>query len=100
MTNLRGCMAKAGTTLNPDKCSFKQPESKSLRHVLNKDGVSADPEKTEAIRSIPPPKGIPELRHFLGMANELGKFSNGLADLTKPLRELLSVKNSWNWGPA
>ena len=47
---------------------------------------------------MPPPKDISELHHFLGMANQLGKVSHRLADLTKPLRELLSVKNSWNWG--
>ena len=78
-------LAKYGTTLNPDKCFFKQQVLKFLRHVLNKDGVSPDPEKTEAIRSILPPTGIPELRCFLGMANELGKFSHRLANLTKHL---------------
>ena len=93
---LRG-WPKLGTTLNPDKCSFKQPELKFLRHVLNKDGMSPDPEKTEANRSMPLPKRIPELHRFLRMANQL---AHKLADLTTPLRELLSVKNSWNWGPA
>ena len=33
------------------------------------------------------------------MANQLGKFSPSLADLTKPLRELLSSKVVWTWGP-
>ena len=68
-------LAKARITLNSDKCSFKQPEFKFLGHVLNKDEVSPDPEKTEAIRSMPPPKSIPELRHFLRMANQLENFS-------------------------
>ena len=87
-------LVEAETTLSSDKCSFKQPELKFLRHVLNKGGVSSDPGKTESIRSMPPAKGIPELCRFLWMANQLGKFSHRLADLTKPLRVLLSVKNS------
>ena len=33
------------------------------------------------------------------MTNQLGKFSPNLANLTKPLRELLSKKFSWLWGP-
>ena len=38
-----------------------------------------------------------ELRRFLGIVNQLGKFSRRLADLSKLLRELLSSKNTWMW---
>ena len=34
------------------------------------------------------------------MVNQLGKFSQNLAELTQPLRELLSKKANWTWGPA
>ena len=46
-----------------------------------------------------PPTNVPELRCFMGMANQLGKFSSSLGDLTQPLRQLLSKKSSWIWGP-
>ena len=36
----------------------------------------------------------------MGMVNQLGKFSSNLADLTQPLRQLLSNKYTWMWGPA
>ena len=39
-----------------------------------------------------------ELRRFLGMVNQLGKFSEKLTDLTQPLRQLLSTKTTWLWG--
>ena len=39
------------------------------------------------------------LRWFIGMANQLGKFSPQLAKNTQPLRELLSSKKTWLWGP-
>ena len=32
------------------------------------------------------------------MINQLSKFSPGLAEKTKPLRDLLSTKNQWEWG--
>ena len=35
----------------------------------------------------------------MGMVNQLGKFSHNLADLTQPLRLLLSKKSSWVWAP-
>ena len=36
----------------------------------------------------------------MGMINQFGKFSHKLAELTEPLRQLLSKKNSWTWGHA
>ena len=44
---------------------------------------------------------ILEKLHILlgGMANQLGKFSRHLANLTHPLRGLLSSKQAWLWGP-
>ena len=32
------------------------------------------------------------------MANQLGKFASNLDEVTKPLSNLLSLKNSWTWG--
>ena len=45
------------------------------------------------------PTDIHELRRFLGMVNQSGKYIPNLAELTHPLRELLSKKNAWVWGP-
>ena len=36
----------------------------------------------------------------MGMVNQLGKFSPNLAEMTHPIRQLLSKKSSWLWGPA
>ena len=43
------------------------------------------------------PTNVSELRRFLGMANQLGKFFPNLAQLSQPLRELLGKKNAWVW---
>ena len=34
------------------------------------------------------------------MANQLSKFSPHIAEVSKPLRELLSMKKAWLWGSA
>ena len=92
-------MERAGVTLNLEKCSFSQPQLKFLGHIINKHGVLADPEKTAAVREMEAPTSISELRRFLGMANQLGRFSHKLAELTQSLRDLLNKKQSWVWGP-
>ena len=45
------------------------------------------------------PTTVPELRRFLEMANQLGKFTPKLANLMQPLRGLLSKGAEWTWGP-
>ena len=91
---------EAGVTLNQQKCEFSKDELTFLGHIVDAKGIRADPEKTEAIRNMSPPTSIPELRRFLGMANQLGKFTPNLAEITKPLREFLSKSSSWTWGPS
>ena len=91
---------QAGATLNPEKCEFNRKSLTFLGHVIDADGIRADPAKTEAIRKMSPPASVPGLRRFLGMANQLGKFTPNLAEITQPLRELLSKSRAWTWGPA
>jgi len=90
----------AGATLNPDKCEFGKTCLKFLGHVIDQNGIHADPDKTTAIVHMSPPKTVSELRRFMGMVNQLGKFTPRLAELTQPLRELLSKSRTWVWGPA
>ena len=44
------------------------------------------------------PSNVSELRRLMGMANQLGKFSSKLAEISQPLRLLLSKKTVWMWG--
>ena len=71
-----------------------------LGHRINRNGVAPDPNKTAAILKMETPKTVSELRRFMGMVNQLGKFSPHIADLSKPLRELLSTKKAWVWNHA
>ena len=90
----------AGITLNPDKCQFSQPQITFLGHVIDRNGISPDPRKTTAILAMKPPSSITELRRFMGMVNQMSKFSPNIAHISKPLRELLSTKRVWTWSSA
>ena len=89
-----------GATLNPEKCEIGKTKLTFLGHVIDSNGIRPDPEKTEAIAKMSPPKSVSELRRLMGMINQLGKFTPNLAEMTQPLHELLSKKRTWMWGPA
>ena len=63
-------------------------------------GIVTDPEKTKAIVEMIPRTDIPELRRFMGMANQLAKFTPKLAERTQPLSKLPSKGKSRMWGPS
>ena len=88
---------KAGVTLNKEKCEFNQESLYILGHRIDRNGVAPDPNKTAAILKMETPKTVSELRRFMGMVNQLGLH---IADLLKPLRELLSTKKAWVWNHA
>ena len=44
------------------------------------------------------PQNVSEVRRFLGMVNQLGKFVPHMAEKTEPIRDLLSTKNDFVWG--
>jgi len=69
-----------------------------LGHIVDREGVRADPSKTEAISRMEAPSTVSDLR-FLDLVNQLGKFSSNIAELSKPLRKLRSSKRAWLWGP-
>ena len=87
----------AGITLNKVKCQFSRSSIKFLGHIIDADGVSPDPSKTEAIKKMKAPTTVTELRRFMGMINQLNKFSPNIAHLSQPLRELLKATSSWMW---
>ena len=92
-------LEEAGATLNSRKCKFRQPRVNFLGHLLDKEGIRADPSKVQAVLQMETPQSVTDLRRFMGMTNHLGKFSPRIAELSQPMRELLCTKNAWVWGP-
>ncbi len=63
-----------GLTLNKDKCKFHQSRIEYLGHIIDSEGISPDPKRTEAIRKMPLLASLTELRRFMGIVNQLNKF--------------------------
>ena len=90
----------AGIPLNEGKCQFYQSRVTFLGHAIDENGISPDPKKTAAIQEMSQPSSITELRRFMGMVNQMSKFSSNIAHLSKPLRDLLSSKTVLTWSVA
>ena len=48
---------------------------------MDHQGIQADTEKTAAIKEMIQPENVSELRRFLGMINQMGKFLCNVAQL-------------------
>ncbi|XP_055714357.1 uncharacterized protein K02A2.6-like [Phlebotomus papatasi] len=62
-----------------------------------KDGLRPDPEKINAIKMMPAPKNVQELRSFLGAIQFWGKFVQSMSELRAPLDYLLKKGVKWSW---
>ena len=89
-------LREAGLTLN-EKCEFSKGSVCFLGHIIDGQGIHADPQKVDAILNFPAPANVPELQRFLGMVNQLAKFTPELASQTEPLRQLLKRDSLWSW---
>ena len=83
--------------LNKDKMQFKQQKVTYMGHVITSDGVQADPNKIKAILNMPIPTDKEAVQRLLGMTNYVQQFAPGLADATKPLRNLLKKESIVMW---
>jgi hypothetical protein len=68
-------------------------------HVVGREGVRPEPEKSAALERFPAPTDATGLRSFLGLAVQLGGFVPDLAHLTEPLRPLLKKNAVFLWLP-
>nr|XP_050038472.1 uncharacterized protein K02A2.6-like [Dermacentor andersoni] len=75
-------LAKAGITLNQDKCHFGLPEVSSLGVVVSAHGIRPDPGKVEAVKAMEAPTDVADVRRLLGMHEQKAAF--------KKIKELLT----------
>jgi len=77
-------MHSAGITLNEGKRQFYQRCLTFQGHTIYSNGISPDPKNTTAMQNMKPPSSITELKRFMGMANQMSKFSPNMASISKP----------------
>ncbi|KAK9106331.1 hypothetical protein Syun_022342 [Stephania yunnanensis] len=82
--------------LNFRKCCFARLSLDYLGHIISQDGVSADPEKVQAMDLWPLPSPPKELRGFLGLTGYYMRFVRDYGKIAAPLTQLLRT-DSFAW---
>ena len=86
-----------GIKLNADKTEIGHSEIPFFGHLLTAQGLKIDPAKVKAIDDMPAPTSRSELETVLGMVTYLQRFAPNLAELTSPLRKLLTKDSVFLW---
>ena len=76
---------KYGVVFNPQKTHVKAPAINFFGCLYDANGVHLDPEKVDAVHTLPAPTNVTELQEFLSMVTYLSPFICGLSTLTAPL---------------
>ncbi|VDI12450.1 Hypothetical predicted protein [Mytilus galloprovincialis] len=66
-------------------------------HIITKEGIAVDPEKTASVHSFAAPKNVKEVRMFLGLCNYYRKFIHNYSKITSPLNQLLHKDQQFHW---
>ena len=91
-------LQEKGFRLNRDKCSFGLKTVEYIGHILSEDGITLSESRKEAVKKIPPPTTVKELRSFLGFVNYFRDFVPDMARISKPLYALTKKKAKFIWG--
>ena len=90
--------AKAGLKLNLPKCQLARESVPYLGHTLSAEGVSPGEDKFKALTEKAPPRDIPSVKSFLGLANFFRKFVANFSEKQAPLSALTRADSNWSQG--
>ena len=79
------------------KCEFAKTECEWLGFRIGESGITPLVRKTQAIEDLKTPKSRKQLKSLMGSLHSLHKFLPKLAELSAPLRPLLSQNNDFVW---
>lgn len=100
MKNLRAVLQRLqdhGLRANIDKCSFFQKEVVFCGIKISSEGLHKTDDKIQAVLNAPIPEDKSQLRSFLGMVNYYHKWLNNVAQIAKPLYDLLQNNVHFKW---
>ena len=82
------------------KCEFLKDQVEYLGFEVGPRGIQASPGKVRAIIEWPRPKGVHDVRSFLGLASYYRRFVRGFSEMARPLTQLTRAGVEWEWSTA
>ena len=79
------------------KCEFLKEQVDYLGFEVSPGGIRASPGKVKAVIEWPRPKGVHDVRSFLGLASYYRRFIRGFSEIARPLTELTRAGAEWKW---
>ena len=90
-------LEEAGLKLKIQKRNFFSKEIKFLGYKINEQGMSMNPEKVEAVKSVAVPANKRQLQSFLGAVNYYRMLIPKFSELAEPLYQLLRKNIKFIW---
>jgi hypothetical protein len=100
LTNLEKVLNRCeqkNLVLNWEKCHFMVTNGIVLGHIVSSKRIEVDKSKIELIANLPTPKSIKDVRSFLGHAGFYIRFIKDFSVISKPLCNLLTKENVFEW---
>ena len=79
------------------KCSFLKMETHYLGFIINECGIKPDELKIDAIRSLPVPTCVREVRSFIGMCSYYRRFIPNFSQIAEPIVALTRKYAHFKW---
>lgn len=85
-----------GVKLRPTKCELFKKEVRHVGRLVSADGVRIDPNDLEAIQALrgKTPSTVGEVRKLVGFLSYYWTYVQDFSKISKPMYELLQVKNT------
>ena len=95
-----GKLRQHNLKLKLKKRSFLKIETNYLGFVINENGIKPDEKKVEAIRSLPVPTYVKEVRSFIGMCSYYRRFIPNFSQIAEPIVALTRKYAHFKWSDA
>ena len=91
------CLKEVGLKLNPQKCRFCCSEVEYLGHLVTPSGFKPNIRNTDAVKNVPVPTTLKELRQFLRLTSHYRRFVKGYSSLAQLLYALTRKHAPYHW---